>query len=111
MDKKQRRELQQRVRLIRRKRGLSQATLAKWCNVSTELVSRIERGVCLPSVPTLLAFARVLEVTPNELLGVADREDEAEHAKLVDAFKRLPPASRRELEHIAEALARFDHRR
>jgi transcriptional regulator with XRE-family HTH domain len=77
--------------------------------VSTELVSRIERGVCLPSVPTLVAFATVLEVTPNELLGFDD--DAPEGAKLLGSYRRLPKARRKELEHLAEALARYERRR
>ncbi len=59
-------------RIVRERRGslgLTQAALAERSCVSTEMVSRIERSKCLPSVTTLVAFAHALGCTPNDLLG------------------------------------------
>lgn len=101
----------ERVRARRRQLGLTQARLAEAAHVSTELVSRIERGICLPSVPTLVAFATTLKTTPDWLLafevpGRKARELDA----LVDAVQRLPAPRRREIQRIAEALAQYDRR-
>lgn len=100
-----------RVRTRRRQLGLTQAQLAEAADVSTGLVSRIERGVCLPSVPTLVAFAATLKTTPDWLLafeppGRRPKEFEA----LVDAVRRLPAVRRREIRRIAEALAIYERR-
>ena len=58
-----------RFREHRQRRSLSQSQLARSVGCSTELVSRIERARCLPSVKSLIAFAEALGVSPNELLG------------------------------------------
>ena len=57
-----------RFREYRNQKGLSQSQLARRVGCSTELVSRIERGRCLPSVKSLVSFARALAVSPNDLL-------------------------------------------
>ena len=57
-----------RFRECRNQKGLSQSQLARRVGCSTELVSRIERGRCLPSVKSLVSFARALAVSPNDLL-------------------------------------------
>ncbi len=71
-------KVSERFRTFRRKRRLSQSQLARSVGCSTELVSRIERGRCLPSVKSLVAFASALEITPNELLGFGQEEPEVE---------------------------------
>jgi transcriptional regulator with XRE-family HTH domain len=94
----------------RKAAGLTQASLAQRCTVSTELVSRIERGRCLPSLPTLVAFARALGSTPNELLGF-EAGDASEVTALFALLRGLPPSRRREIHRITEALASYDRQR
>ncbi len=91
---------------------MTQASLAEAVGVSVELVSRIERGRCLPSLPTFVALARVLQTTPNWLLDVStERRAPREIDAIVDAVQRLPNARRREIRRIAEALAEYGSRR
>jgi transcriptional regulator with XRE-family HTH domain len=99
-----------RLRNGRKAAGLTQALLAQRSGVSTELVSRIERGRCLPSVPTLVAFARALGSTPNELLGFQS-EDAPEVTALLTLLRGLPASRRREIHRIAEALATYERQR
>jgi transcriptional regulator with XRE-family HTH domain len=96
-----------RVRERRHALGLSQSGLAELAGVSPELVSRIERGRCLPSLPTLVTFANVLRTTPNDLLGFEQPLADAEIRPLIDAVNALGPAQRDELRRIAEALAKY----
>ncbi len=96
-----------RIRDRRHALGLSQSGLAESARVSPELVSRIERGRCLPSVPTLVVFAQVLRTTPNHLLGFAEPSEDRDLSAIVDAVYSLRPAQREEIRRIAEALARY----
>jgi len=75
--------------------------------VSTELVSRLERGRCLPSVPTLMELSRALGCSPNDLLrfdGTRQTSEAEAVARLVDS---LPDARREEILKVAEALAGY----
>lgn len=100
-----------RIRDKRRALGLTQAALAESAEVSTELVSRIERSRCLPSVLTLIAFAKALHTSPNELLGYEQPKRARELDDLMAVMRSLPTARRREVHRIAEALARYERRR
>jgi transcriptional regulator with XRE-family HTH domain len=96
-----------RIRERRHALGLSQSGLAELAGVSPELVSRIERGRCLPSLPTLVTFANVLRTTPNDLLGFEQPLANEELRPLLDAVNALGPAQRAEIRRIAEALAKY----
>ncbi|MEM9188476.1 MAG: helix-turn-helix transcriptional regulator [Myxococcota bacterium] len=99
------RHLSRALKRLRRSQDLSQAALAEQAGVSTELVSRIERAKCFPSVPTLVAFAKALRTTPNELLGFGD-PDLSEHAQaVVQSMQSLPSRRQEEVRRVAEALA------
>lgn len=97
----------ERVRSRRVALGLTQAALAEASGVSTELVSRIERARCLPSVPTLVAIAQALETTPNHILGWEARTSGAEIDALVAVVRRMPAQRRKEVRRIAETLAGY----
>lgn len=62
------------------RRGLSQAELARLVNCSRLSISRWEQGVTIPSGKNLLLLARVLRVTPNELLAQKEATN-ARHEK------------------------------
>lgn len=96
-----------RIRERRHALGLSQSGLAELAGVSPELVSRIERGRCLPSLPTLVTFANVLRTTPNDLLGFEQPLADEELRPLLEAVNALGPAQRAEIRRIAEALAKY----
>jgi transcriptional regulator with XRE-family HTH domain len=59
-----------RLRGARTERGLSLRALADRLGVSASLISQVERGLARPSVNTLYAMARELEVSLDELLFV-----------------------------------------
>lgn len=73
--------------------GLTQAKLAELCDVATETIGRIERGLQIPSLERLLEIARHLGARSGDLLLSAD--------------EKLPP-SRRELaiRRLSELLRR-----
>jgi transcriptional regulator with XRE-family HTH domain len=96
-----------RIRERRHALGLSQSGLAELAGVSPELVSRIERGRCLPSLPTLVMFSNCLRTTPNDLLGFEQPLDDEELRPLLEAVNALGPSQRAEIRRIAEALAKY----
>jgi transcriptional regulator with XRE-family HTH domain len=61
-------ELGDRLRTARAARGLSLRSLAERVGVSPSLISQVERGLARPSVNTLYALARELDVSFDELL-------------------------------------------
>ena len=48
--------------------GLTQSEIAERVDIATEVYGRLERGTMLPSVPTLVKLANVLQVKPGQLL-------------------------------------------
>ena len=59
-----------RLEEIRKSRGMTQTELSKAAGLSQAFVSDVERGKCLPSVETLVRFARVLDCTLDDLVDV-----------------------------------------
>jgi transcriptional regulator with XRE-family HTH domain len=72
-------ELGDRLRAARAARDLSLRALADRLGVSPSLISQVERGLARPSVDTLYAMARELEVSFDELL-FADARPAAERS-------------------------------
>jgi transcriptional regulator with XRE-family HTH domain len=58
----------ERLRIARRRRGLSLRELAQRLGVSASLISQVETGRANPSVSTLYAIATELDVSLDELL-------------------------------------------
>lgn len=61
-------EIGDRLRAARTARGLSLRSLAERLGVSPSLISQVERGLARPSVNTLYAMSRELDVSLDELL-------------------------------------------
>jgi transcriptional regulator with XRE-family HTH domain len=86
------------LRLARRRRGLTLRALANRLAVSPSLISQVERGLAKPSVKTLYAMARELEVSLDALLFADARTVDttpgqfhgAPSAAELDAGPRLP---------------------
>ncbi len=102
--------LGERIALLRRTRGLSQAALADRLHISPSAVGMYEQGRREPSVEALLALSRELEVSVDYLLTGRPlcREDEMAVDKVLKtgvlcsrAAGRLP---RQELELLLEAM-------
>lgn len=89
------------LQIARERRGMSQATLAKYIDMSTHHVSAIERGVSKASVDTLLGYCQVLGMTPDMILDYSDDNiipelkrmlmhmGETEQKKILDVLKVL----------------------
>jgi transcriptional regulator with XRE-family HTH domain len=63
---------------------LTQAEVADALGMAREVYGRIERGQLMPSVSTLIAIAKVLHVTPNQLLGWSASEPKGRILELLE---------------------------
>lgn len=68
----------ERLKDLRKEKGLSQDELAKALNVTKGTVSVWERGVRKPDIKTLEETATYFEVTMAYLLGIDDARDETD---------------------------------
>lgn len=57
------------IQKARLKKGMTQEILAEKCNVSSNYISAIERGVSSGSISIILDICQTLDVTPNYILG------------------------------------------
>ena len=66
----------QRIRQVRKVKGLSQGTLAQQCNISMSFLGHIERGTRIMSMETFASICDALGVKADELLwGVPEPTD------------------------------------
>lgn len=88
-----------RLTQLMRERGLSGRLLAKKSGVPQQLISSYQRAGAqakLPSVKNLMALAKALHVTPNDLLGwPADSPIPEEAIRLSHAVQDLPKSDPR----------------
>jgi len=84
--------LNERIRLLRISRNLSQVELAKKLNVSKQSVSNWENDNILPSIEMLIKISQIFSVSTDYLLGIDDRrfidatllsEEERAHIQLI----------------------------
>lgn len=80
-------DLGSRIRLLRRKQGLTQEELAEKCDISASFMGHIERGSRIASLETLVALCNALQASPQYLLSAS-----------LDSF----------VEHMPENLSRAD---
>ena len=64
-------DLNIRMKQFRKRRGYTQAQMARACGISASFLSALERGVYQPSASTLIAWARACGVSIDELAGFA----------------------------------------
>lgn len=63
----------ERLRGLRRKKGLSQQVLSDQCGIATHAIARYERGQRCPSVKNLEILADFFGVSTDYLLGRAEK--------------------------------------
>jgi transcriptional regulator with XRE-family HTH domain len=65
----------ERLRDLRKKRGMTQVMLAEATGIPQNHVSSIERGTKVPNLLTLIRLAQALECKVSALVSVFDKED------------------------------------
>jgi transcriptional regulator with XRE-family HTH domain len=64
------------MRRARHQLELTQAQVAESIDLQVEVYGRLERGAMLPSMGLFVAICDTLGVTPNQLLGYSEPQDD-----------------------------------
>lgn len=105
----------QRLKALREKRGLTQQELSQATKTDWTQISRYERDVNLPTADRVVAIARALHVTPNNLLLGTRGEEKIEfnNLRLYERFRALDRLPREEHEAILRivdaVLAKYEY--
>jgi transcriptional regulator with XRE-family HTH domain len=84
-----------------RKRGeMTQADVAERIGVATEVYGRLERGLLMPSVPTLRRLCVVLKLPADALLALGTAKAPLWAETLPPPPSQEPPQMRRLLRHV-----------
>lgn len=74
-----------RLKTLREKKGITQEKMSIEAGCSKNYISAIERGVHKLTVPMLIEYCRVLQLTPNEILQITEKMDE--YTELINSLK------------------------
>ncbi len=100
-----RKELGQRIKALRKRRGLAQKELAAKLGVGLSVLNRYEGGVHAPPVETLIELAKELETTLDYLVAGQQPSGPALHSKrLLDRLADLQELDEREQELVIELI-------
>ena len=99
----------QRLVRLRKERGLTQAQMAKRLGVSQPVVSDYERGGLRLHGELILRVAEILDVSANELLGLAKaapkkRGPQSQLERQMAAIASLPRKEQQQLLAVVEAF-------
>ena len=92
----------QRIRRLRKEKGLTQQMLAELSNQEPSNISHIERGATKLGLPTLVNIANALGVTADDLL--CDSIANARMPYIAEVTYLLSDCSHRELKIITETV-------
>ena len=67
----------QAIQRIRRERGMTQEQLADLTDVASNSISRIERGLLIPALPTLIDICNALGTSADSILAAYIASDTA----------------------------------
>ena len=90
--------------LIRKRMGLTQAEVAEAAELSTRTYADIERGSVNMRIETVLRICNVLHITPNEILTT---EASSLSVKQKELWERLDACSPRDKETALNLLSVF----
>ncbi len=99
--------LGKRLQTFRHLANLTQEALADRAGITANFVAHLERGSRKPSVGTLVAMARVLDVPVGSLFGESGGEgtpDSPELQRLCRMVKRLPATRYRVFVELASSF-------
>jgi len=102
-------ELGNRLKTIRKRRGMSQTELGDKLGLSQRAISAYEGGYNRISAPVLLKLVEVLRTSVPEILGKkasSQAVNDKRVARLLDSVERLPPRKRRQVEEYVDFITK-----
>ena len=92
----------EKLRVFRKKAGLTQVQLAERAGLSERTYADIERGVSNMRVETLLSICSVLKITPDQILT---READNSDLDMDDIWSTFNSLSSKEKDTVAQLVA------
>lgn len=97
-----------RLRDIRRSRGLTQVQLAKKISMTQALISDYERGRLRMNAGVVVAFAKALKVSSDEILGLKkSRQNGHFDRRFLRRLRKMSKLSRRDKEALVMMIDAF----
>ena len=90
--------------LIRKRMGMTQAEVAEAAEMSIRTYTDIERGIVNMRIETILKICKVLHITPDEILTT---DDERMEVRQQEIFERLNACSPKDRETALKLLTVF----
>jgi len=101
-------QMNERIKKIRKQKGLSQTDLGERIGVSQQVITNYERGLREPDIETLLKIAGALDVTLESLIGEKPvrPEDQTSRAvqKRIEQIKKSTPEKQKAFISFVDAL-------
>lgn len=94
----------ERLTLVRKRKGLSQADIGKKIGINGDAYGRYERNEVKPAIEMAVKIAEALEVSLDYLVGKTDLELDNETLKRVQEVSKMPP---QEKAHVFALLDAF----
>ena len=98
--------LGERLRAARIKANLTQEQLSDRSHVSTKHIAGIEKGQKNPSFEILLALAKVLNLSLDNLIGLNLSDEEQDFNQLKTYYSSCPSQMRKTLLNTIQSLAK-----
>lgn len=98
-------ELGQKLKAARKKKGLTQQQLADISHVSLKHIQNCERGEKNPSFEILRALVQVLDISLDSLIAQNTLDDEQAANEMRQIYLSCPPVARKTLLNSTRALA------
>lgn len=98
-----------RLREIRRKRGFTQGELADKLGLNQPLVSQYERGEIRLQATLVAAFAKLLRVSSDEILGLKETKDNGlvTDRRILRRLQKMEDLSRRDKQALLRTIDGF----
>lgn len=102
--KKQRKELGERIRNIRRSAGFTQEKLGEKADLSYKYISELERGQVNVSIDSLIRIADAVGVKIGDLFSKEKTEIQKVFIKEKNPLSKLSPQDRQQIKHALKLL-------
>lgn len=93
------------IKTLRKSKNLTQEQLADLTDLTSNTISRMERGLLFPSVSTLCDLCNALGTNADTILAAYIHADsEIRWSPLADKLKQLPQSKQDKIERILNCL-------
>ena len=93
------------LKKIRKERGMSQMTLSRLCDTTTNYIGQIEMGRRTPSFEKIEQIAAVLDIPSHKLFVLEESEEKKDKPNAKFYLEKLPAKAKKEIiKHLMDAI-------